>query len=102
MAFTSFNLSRFNSTFKRAMAALGYTTDSAIRARVLQEAQGSAVWARFAPSVAGYPSLPRVAGNIQVDESAALTALAGGGGSFLVDESGNYLVDESGNKLVWE
>lgn len=78
MAFTSFNLSRFKSTFKRAMAALGYTTDSAIRARVLQEAQGSAVWARFAPSVAGYPSLPRVAGNLQIDESAALTALGGG------------------------
>lgn len=83
------------------MAALGYTTDSAIRARVLQEAQGSAVWARFAPSVAGYPSLPRVAGNIQIDEAAALTALAGSG-SFLVDEFGNYLVDESGNNLVWE
>lgn len=78
MAFTSFNLSRFKSTFKRAMAALGYTTDSAIRARVLQEAQGSAVWARFAPSVAGYPALPRVAGNIQIDELAALTALGGG------------------------
>lgn len=77
MSFTSFNLSRFNSTFKRAMAALGYGTDSAIRARVLQEAQSNAVWARFAPSVAGYPSLPRVAGNIQIDEPAALTALAG-------------------------
>lgn len=77
MAFTSFNLSRFNSVFRRAVAAFGFGTDSAIRARVQEEAAGSAVWARFAPSVAGYPVLPRVAGNLQIDEPAALTALAG-------------------------
>lgn len=78
MAFTSFNLSRLNSVFRRAVAAFGFGTDSAIRARVQEEAAGSAVWARFAPSVAGYPVLPRVAGNLQIDEPAALTALAGG------------------------
>lgn len=78
MAFTSFNLSRLKSVFRRAVAAFGFGTDSAIRARVQEEAAGSAVWARFAPSVAGYPVLPRVAGNLQIDEPAALTALAGG------------------------
>lgn len=78
MAFTSFNLSRFSTIFRRAVAALGFGTDSAIRARVQTEAQSSAVWARFAPGVAGSPALPRVAGNIQIDEAAALVALSGG------------------------
>lgn len=85
--------------FRRAVATLGYGTDSSIRARVLQEAQGSAVWARFAPSVVGYPSLPRVAGNLQIDEAAALTALAGG--NYLVLDTGGYLIDDAtGDYLI--
>ena len=68
MAFDSWAMTQDNPEFLEPGRAAGLRGISAIRRRVVQEAQTNHTWARYAPSA------PRVAGNLQVNVAAAKTA----------------------------